>query len=97
METNRLDRVRVDVEGNVVEINWAERDELLFKLRFVAGCETIVEKFEAVGASRPAELDDDERSRLRVALEVWARDVVPSDGIGRLLAALQAEPGSSSG
>ena len=67
------------------------------RVRVVAGCETIIEKFEAVGASRPVELDDGERSRLRVALEVWERDVVPADGIARLLAVVRADPGGQVG
>ena len=67
MEASRLDRVRIDVAGNFVEITWDERDTLLGKLRVLAGCETIVQNFaEAVGASRPVELDDEQRSRLRL-------------------------------
>ena len=98
MEVSRLDRVQIDVAGKVVEISWNERETLLFELRFVAGCETIIEIFKAVGASRPVELDAGERSRLRVALRVWERDVVPADGIARLLAALvQADPGGQVG
>jgi hypothetical protein len=88
VDAGRLDRITVDVAGALVEISWAERDELLFKLRFVAGCETIVEKFEAVGANRPVVLDDDERLRLRVALEVWKREVMPPGGFEDLLATL---------
>lgn len=70
MESSRLDRVRVDVAGEVVEISWHERDMLLQELSFVAGSKTIREKFEAVGASRTVELDGVERSHLRAALAV---------------------------
>jgi hypothetical protein len=42
MEASRLDRVRIDVAGNIVEITWDERDTLLGKLRTVSECETIV-------------------------------------------------------
>ena len=52
MEVSRLDRVQIDVAGKVVEISWNERKTLLFELRFVAGCETIIEIFKAVGAGR---------------------------------------------
>ena len=49
MEANRLDRVHIEVAENIVEITWDERDTLLVKLRDVAGCETIIERFWAVG------------------------------------------------
>ena len=91
METSRLDQVYVNVAGTLIEIAWAERDWLLEKIRVVAGFETIVRKFEAVGASRPVELDFDDRARLRAPLEFWGE--LP-DGLARLLDALvQAAPG----
>ncbi|SRR6266849_10831661 len=94
MEASRLDRVQVDVAGEIVEITWDERDALLRKIIPVAGCEAIVEKFEAVGATRPVELEDGERGHLRVALEFWEGVSVLPDGIACLLAALvQADPG----
>ena len=85
MEESRTDQARVDVAGNVVEISWAERDWLLAKIRVVAGFETIVEKFEAVGPSKPVVLDFDERARLRAPLEFWGE--LP-DGFAHLLDAL---------
>jgi hypothetical protein len=89
----RLDRVQVDVAGELAEISWYERDTLLEKLETVDGCDTIVQRFEAVGASRPVHLDDAQRSRLRVALELWGVSVMP-DGLTRLLVALvRADPG----
>jgi hypothetical protein len=97
MESSRLDRVQVAVAGEIVEIARDERDTLLRKLRSVAGCETIVQRFEAVGASRPVELDDEQRSRLRVTLELWGVSVLP-DGLARLLVALvRADPGGDVG
>ncbi len=91
-DRSRLDRVQVDVAGNVVEITWAERDWLLKRVYRVAGFETIVAKFEAVGASRPVELDFDERARVRAPLEFWEHDL--QDGLARLLDALvRAAPG----
>ena len=59
MEASRIDRVRIDVQGNVVEISWAERDWLLAKVALAAGFETIIAKLHAVGAGRPVELDFD--------------------------------------
>jgi hypothetical protein len=72
MAPDRLDRVQVDVEGQIVEITWHERDTLLHNLRDTAGCETIIERFWAAGASRPVELDSKQRSHLRLTLELWA-------------------------
>jgi hypothetical protein len=99
MEPGRLDRVRIDVAGEMVEISWRERDMLLEELAFVEGTKAIREKLEAVGASRPVELDDEERSRLRRALEQWDRDVVQPDGLDRLHRALMraGSPGGSAG
>jgi hypothetical protein len=92
MERSRLDRVQVDVDGELIEITWAERDTLLGKLRLARGMDSIIDRFEAVGASRPVELGDEQRSRLRVALELWGVRVLP-DGLARLLVALvRADP-----
>ncbi len=97
MAAGRLDRVQIVVAGEIVEITWDERDTLLEKLETIAGCDTIVEKFDAVGASRPVHLDDEQRSRLRVALELWGVSVLP-DGLARLLIALvRADPGGQVG
>jgi hypothetical protein len=97
MAAGRLDRAQVDVSGEIIEISWGERDALLEKLETIAGCDTIVEKFDAVGASRPVHLDDEQRSRLRVALEHWGVSVLP-DGLARLLIALvRADPGGRAG
>lgn len=97
MAASRRDRVQVNVEGEIVKITWQERATLLDKLRTVAGCETIVQKFEAVGASRPVELNAGQRSRLRVTLELWGVDLLP-DGLARLLIALvQADPAGDVG
>ncbi|HEY8777380.1 MAG TPA: hypothetical protein VIM33_13015 [Gaiellaceae bacterium] len=88
MEAGRLDRVRVDVAGEIVEISWDERDVLLEELAFAADTKSIRVKFEAVGASRPVELDAEQRARLRTALDDWGSDRLQPDGIARLHAAL---------
>jgi hypothetical protein len=95
-DRSRLDRVQVDVAGNVVEITWAERDWLLNKIKAVSGFESIVATFEAVGANRPAELDFDERARLRAPLELSTHEL--TDGLMCLLDALaRAAPGGHVG
>lgn len=97
MQGSRLDPVRVNVAGEIVEISWDERDALLDKIRNVSGCETIIERFWAAGASRPVELNDEQRSRLRVTLELWGLSVLP-DGLAHLLIALvRADPGGHVG
>jgi hypothetical protein len=95
MEASRLDRVRVQVDGDIIEISWAERDALLNHLAYVAGSQSVRGRFEAVGASgsRAVDLTPDDRWRLRVALDDWDRDMLKSDGISRLRDALvRADP-----
>jgi hypothetical protein len=94
MEAGRLDRVRIAFAGRfelaqeIVEITWAERDVLLEELAFAAEAKPIRVKFEAVGASRPVELDAEDRAHLRRALDQWGSDRLQPDGIARLHAAL---------
>jgi hypothetical protein len=88
VEASRLDQVHVDAAGEIVVISWHERDVLLEELAWVAETKTIRVKFEAVVASRPVELDDDERARLRTALDDWGEDRLQPEGIARLHAAL---------
>jgi hypothetical protein len=93
METIRM--VWINVNGNRVEITWAERDWLLKKIAGVAGYQTIVAKLHSVEASGPVEFDFGERSRLRAPLESWERDL--PDGLTQLLEALElAAPGEQS-
>ena len=88
MEASRLDRVRIDVAGEIVEITWEERNVLLEELAWAAETKTIRIKLEAVGASRPVELEAEERARLRTALDDWGEDRLQPEGIARLHAAL---------
>jgi hypothetical protein len=84
----RLNRVQVDVAGTLVDISWEERATLLQKLQTVGGRDTILEKLvDAVAASGPAELDDEEQLRLRVTLERWGF-IELTDGLEHLLVAL---------
>jgi len=100
MGASRLDRVKVDVAGEIVEITWDEREALLRRIDTVASCQSIVDKFEAVGATRAVELcDANERGHLRLELKLWEkRQAVLPDGLARLLIALvQADPGGQVG
>jgi hypothetical protein len=95
MGAGRLDRVHLDVAGELVELSWDERDELLERIRIVAEDEPIVAKLEAVGASGPVELDEGERAQLRMVLKLWEAVTVNDlpDGIAALRDALVAGPG----
>jgi hypothetical protein len=84
----RLDRVHVDLAGEIVMLTWDERDTLLEELAFAEGTKAIRERFEAVGASRPVELDAEQRERLRTALDEWGSDRLQPEGIARLHAVL---------
>jgi hypothetical protein len=94
MEASRFPCVRVDVAENLIELTWVERETLLQRLHDVGGSESIIERFWAVGASWPVELNEWQQSRLRVTLERWAGSFL-HDGLARLLVALlHADQGS---
>jgi hypothetical protein len=97
VQAARLDRVRISVKGEIVGITWDERDLLLDAFSDISGCETIIERFWAVGASWPVELDNEQRLRIRLTLERWGVSVLP-DGLARLLLALvRADPSGGVG
>ena len=79
--------VRINVNGNLVEITSAERDWLLKKIAGLAGYQTIAAKLYVVEASGPVEFDFGERARLRTPLESWEHDL--PDGLAHLLEALE--------
>jgi hypothetical protein len=95
VEAGRLDRVQVDVAGEIVDITWHERDVLLGELAFVEGMKPVRERFESVGTSRPVELDAEQRARLRTALDGWDTDRLQSEGIARLHTALVRADGQA--
>jgi hypothetical protein len=88
MEWSRLDRVDVVVAGEIVDISRRDRDALLQRLCFVAGCERIRKTIEAAGDHTPVELDARQRSRLRAVLEDWESEGFPPEGMAGLLVAL---------
>jgi hypothetical protein len=73
MESSRLDRVHVNVAGEIVQITWDDREVLLEELAFAEGTKPLRERFEAVGASRAVELDAEQQAGLRAALDDWGR------------------------
>lgn len=94
VQASRLDRVQINVEGEIVEITWDERDTLLDAFD---GSETIIEQFWAVGTSRPVLLNDKQQLRVRLTLERWGVSVLP-DGLANLLITLvRADPSAGIG
>lgn len=65
-EPNDHVSIRIDRggEANAVRLPWRSRELLLRKLRATEGAEGIVEAFEDAGASRPVELDAEEKGVL---------------------------------
>jgi hypothetical protein len=67
----RLNCVHVAASTGTVEIPWATRDQLLERLRQRRDALPIVRAFEAVGATRPVELDTNGKALLIEALGSW--------------------------
>jgi hypothetical protein len=90
----RLDRVLIQLADRRVTITWAERDELLSRLRGLTSTASIVTAFAAVGASRPVQLDAEQRGTLLSVVRSWhdqvGRDKLPP-GIVALRDALADE------
>ena len=68
-----LDHMSVAVdrggEANDVRLPWKSREYLLRKLRATPGAEAIVKAFEDVGATRPVELDTEQKALLYRVLD----------------------------
>jgi hypothetical protein len=71
----RLDTVAVAYSRGVVEIPWDSRDQLLAEIRHLDSAQPTIAAFEAVGASRPVTLDNDQASLVIQAIDVWMRNV----------------------
>jgi hypothetical protein len=76
---NRLNRVQIAVDGDVVSIPWDSRDELLKELRARDEAKPVLAAFLAVGATRPVIL---EAERKTLVLETIRR--MQNVGRGRL-------------
>jgi hypothetical protein len=71
-EAGRLDRVEVRLTGRRSSVlTWAERDALLEQLGRLAGADRIAKAFQAVGATRPVELTQDQKLGLFGAIKLW--------------------------
>ena len=71
----RLSRVRVATAGEVVEIMWDAREELLERARPFPGGDELRRRFEAVGATSEVKLDHESKLLALDALERWLADV----------------------
>jgi hypothetical protein len=96
-----IDRVRVALRGETVELSWESRQALLEECRefdwregspIAENLRTVVDAFEAVGTSRPVELGP-EKTTLRMVLQSWGGEM-PTD-LRELLNALEADLGAS--
>ena len=69
----RLDYVSVRVdrggEANAVRLPWRSRELLLRKLRATPGAEGMVKAFDDAGATRPVELDTEQKTLLYRVLD----------------------------
>jgi len=77
----RLDSVEVSTRYGPVEIPWAARDEILDELRHLDTARPTVAAFEAVGASRPVELDRAGKVDVLDAIKVLAANAGGLDKI----------------
>ena len=68
---SRLDSIAIATSKEAVVIPWATRDRLLAELRQTDAGRSIVERFEAVGASRPVELSLDDKWALKGLIDLW--------------------------
>jgi hypothetical protein len=94
--SGRLNRVHVTIRRGVVVIPWESRDQLLDQLRLLDDTKPIVAAFEAVGASRPVELDPAANAVLVEVIDLWMRNLaaIPAKlppGIGELRDALRGD------
>jgi hypothetical protein len=89
MEASGLDRMRVNVAGEIVEISWNDRDVLLEELAWAADTKSIRVRLEAAERGQPVELNAEQRGRLCAALDDWGSDRLQPEGIARLHAALR--------
>jgi hypothetical protein len=71
----RLDWVTVAVARGHVTIPWESRDALLEQLRKVPSAGGVVTAFEAVGASRPVTLTDEQEAELHDSVRHWGDEV----------------------
>ena len=88
-ERLRIDEVRLQADGDTVVISWAERQELVGRLRKIGAAAVLVDRFEGVGTSQPVQLQPEDFAVLMAVLVAWQEGggAPAPDGI-RALAAM---------
>jgi len=81
---DRLDTITVALSRGDVTISWDARQALLARLQHVNDSSSLRAMFEAVGATRPVELNPAQRATLLGLLDEWTLedDALPTDLIG---------------
>jgi hypothetical protein len=87
----RLNRVLVAIPDGVVPVPWDSRDRLLDELRRRDDGEDVIRAFEAVGATRPVELDVYSQVVVVETIRAMHAQGRLPDGLGDLLDALDDE------
>ena len=88
-ERRSIDIVRVRTAAGIVAVPWDSAQEFLTRCR--AGRDEvprIVHRFQAVGTSRPVELDGDDIALALELLDAWAAEEALPQGIPELRDAL---------
>ena len=77
----RIDLITVKLTRGDITINWDTRQKLLARLQQVSESSSLRAMFEAVGATRPVELNPAQRAALLGLLDEWTLEdeVLPAD------------------
>ena len=70
----RLDRLTISLNGGDVILTWDVRQKLMARLQHVKTTARLRDSFEAVGATRPVDLNGGQRTALLLTLEGWSLD-----------------------
>ena len=83
-EPLRIDRVRIAIGDETVELSWAIAQELQARMLRFKATAPLVDRFGRVGTSQPVTLRPDEVGPLLVVVSQWARET----GLERLPAGI---------
>jgi hypothetical protein len=86
----RLDTITIALSRGDITISWDTRQALLARLQHVHDSSSLRAMFDAVGASRPVELNPAQRATLLGLLKEWSidRDDAMPAGLNELRVAL---------
>jgi hypothetical protein len=69
------EKVTILLSRAAVVIPWKRREQLVGRIREVSGTDSLIDSFEAVGTSRPVELNQDDKDLLLLIVRRWLEDV----------------------